>query len=85
MATITGTVRCIQIGDGYGFTTIADASNQTEVFILWFSTTVSVREQITHNNWVALLREAFAGNLQVRVTSPTNSAYVSLVQLGSTT
>lgn len=89
MADITGTVTCIQVGDDFAFTTINDGAGDSETFILWLSPgsnippAVNAYTRVMHSMWISMLREAKANNLTVRVASPSNSAAVSFVQLGT--
>lgn len=90
MADKTGTVKCLQIADDFAFTTI-EGGGSSETFILWFSpgtgggipADINAFTRVMHSMWVSLLREARAGNLTVRVVSPSGSAAASLVQLGT--
>lgn len=86
MPTMTGTVKCLRLNEGAGFTTIEESPGVTETFILWFGTTIppdlTSFTRIVHSMWVSLLREAHANGLTVRISHPTNSAAVTDVQLG---
>jgi hypothetical protein len=84
MASSIGTVKCVQIGDDFGFTTIEHADATRETFILWTGTTTEppVRTRIVQSDWVALLRQALAENLTVVLNHATNSAIATSVQLG---
>jgi hypothetical protein len=88
MPELTGTVRCIRVGDDFGFTTVAETGTSTrETFILWWAGVTTpvdppIAARIVQSDWVSMLREAFAGSLQVTVTHPDNSAEVLNVQLG---
>jgi len=91
VAQITGTVRCLQISDDAGFTTIEDGGGTKETFILWFvpgtgagiPSSLTAYTRIMHSMWVSQLREALANNLSVTLTHPNGSAAVSAVQLGA--
>jgi hypothetical protein len=87
MPAITGTVRCLQISETAGFTTIEETGGTTETFILWFGTTIPPAltsfSRVVQSMWVSVLREAHANGLTVSVTHPTGSAAVTNVQLGS--
>jgi hypothetical protein len=86
MPIVTGTVKCLQISEGAGFTTIEEAPGVNETLILWFGTTIPPQitsfTRVVHSMWVSLLREAHANGLTVRVSHPSGSAEVSNVQLG---
>ena len=85
-----GKVKCLQIADDFAFTTI-QAGGTSETFILWWfpgagggiPADLTAFTRVMHSMWVSLLREARAGNLTVKVTSPTGSAVVSALQLGT--
>ncbi len=88
MADITGTVRCIRVSEGAGFTTIQDAvSGETETFILWFGTFIpselTAFTRVVHSQWVSLLREAHTHNQTVTILHPDGSAEVTVVQVGT--
>jgi len=89
MPETTGVVRCIRVGDDFGFTTIAEQpSNTRETFILWWggvSTPADppVHVRIVQSDWVALLRQALSDNTDVTITHTDNSAIVLNVQLGA--
>jgi hypothetical protein len=86
----TGNVKCLQIADDFPFTTI-EGGGTSEIFILWFfpgtgsgiPSNINAFTRVMHSMWVSMLREARASNLTIRVVSPSGSAAVSLVQLGS--
>lgn len=90
MADKTGTVKCLQVADDFAFTTI-EGGTASVTFILWFfpgtgggsPADINAFTRVMHSMWISLLREARAGNLTVRVVSPSGSAAVSLVQLGT--
>jgi hypothetical protein len=84
MATMTGTVSCVQLFDDGGFTQIVDPTTQEkEVFILWFAPPeVSAFERILHSMWVSLLREALVNGLTVTITHADAQAQIENVQLG---
>jgi len=85
----TGVVRCVRVGDDFGFTTIQEQpSNTRETFILWWggvSTPADppVHVRIVQSDWVALLRQSLSDNTGVTITHDTNSAIVLNVQLGA--
>jgi len=89
MPETTGTVRCVRVGDDFGFTTIAEQpSNTPELFILWWSGVTTpaeppVHQRIIQSDWVALLRQALSSNAGVTITHENNSAIVFNVQLGA--
>lgn len=84
MATTTGTVRCIQVFDDFGSTNIQVTATTTETFILWSaqSSEPPVRVRVMQSNWVSLLRESLANNIEVSITHPDTSALATAVQLG---
>jgi hypothetical protein len=84
MAASTGTVKCVQIGDDFGFTTLQVTPTTKETFILWTGTTTEppVRTRIVQSDWVALLRQALANNLKVVVSHQDGSAIATALQLG---
>jgi hypothetical protein len=88
MPELTGTVRCIQVGDDFAFTTVNEQGTTTrETFILWWSGVSTPQDppvyiRIIQSDWIALLREALAGNVPVTVFHGTNSAVVLNVQFG---
>jgi hypothetical protein len=88
---MTGTVRCLQIADDFGFTAIENpATGGSEPFILWWfpGTSGGIPEElnfftrIMHSMWVSLLREARSNNLSVTVVHLADSAVVTAVQSG---
>ena len=87
MATTTGTVKCLRVSEGAGFTTIEQSPGVTETFILWFGTSIPSSltsfTRIAHSMWVSILRDAHANRLTVSVFHPDGSAIVSDVQLGA--
>jgi hypothetical protein len=88
MAEITGTVRCIRVAEGAGFTAIQDAvTGETEAFILWFGTSIpdelTAFTRVLHSQWVSLLREAHTHNQTVTVVHPDGSAEVTALQVGT--
>lgn len=84
MPLITGTVACLSISDDVAFTAITEqGTGERESFILWSNgVDVPVRLRVIQSNWAALLREALADNRTVQISTPTNSALVSSVQVG---
>lgn len=88
MPELTGTVRCVRVGDDLAFTTINEqGTTNRETFILWWtgiSTPLDppVYLRIIQSDWVSLLREAKAGNIPVTITHDNNSAIVLNVQMG---
>ena len=90
MAHFTGTVRCVNISEFAGFTSLEDGFGNTETFILWFNPgggsgippQLNAFTRVAHSMWVSLLREAHSQNLVVRINHPTASAAVAGVQLG---
>lgn len=90
MAQITGTVQCIRVSEGAGFTSIQDAATgETEAFILWFAPGSGIPDEVTaftrilHSQWISLLREAHTHGQSVTVFHPEGSAEVTAIQLGT--
>ena len=88
MPDLTGTVRCVRVGDEAGFTAVVEqGTNNRETFILWWdgiSTPANppARTRIAQSDWVGLFRQAMASNITVTISHATNSAIVLNVQLG---
>ena len=84
MALTTGKVRCVQVLDDLGGTTIQVNATTKETFILWSaqSSEPPVRIRVMQSNWVSLLRQAIASNLEVTIGHAENSAIATSVQLG---
>jgi hypothetical protein len=88
MPELKGTVRCVRVGDDFGFTTVTEqVTNIDELFILWWaglSTPADppVHVRIVQSDWVSLLRQAMASAIPVNITHGTNSSVVLNVQLG---
>ena len=82
MPTTTGTVRCMRVGDDFGFVSVNKTAGGIETLILWFnpSPTTSLT-RILQSMWVSMLREAKAGNIPISVQHD-SGAIVSNVQLG---
>lgn len=88
MASQTGKVTCIQIfSDDVAWTNIEDSAGLGEVFVLWSDIAnpgPPIHDRITRSNWISLLREAMAGDLDVTIVGDNaTSALVTSVQLGS--
>ncbi|MCZ6662652.1 MAG: hypothetical protein O6951_06985 [Actinobacteria bacterium] len=87
MALFTGTVECVSVNEGAGFTTLEDSTGDTETFILWFGTTIPPQvtsfTRVMHSMWLSLLREAQTNGLSVTVSHPTGSAEVTNVRVNS--
>lgn len=92
MPSITGNVRCLQVSDDFGFTTIEDSvTGDTETFILWFApgtgsgipSNLTAFTRIMHSMWISQLRTAHADNLSITIIHPSNSAAVTTVRLGT--
>lgn len=83
MASTTGSVVCLQLGDDFGFTTIKNATTATnETFVLWFAPRqITEFTRVLQSMWVSLLRQAMANSLKVTIVTPTSSAQVSSVEL----
>jgi hypothetical protein len=88
MPELKGTVRCVRVGDDFGFTTVIEqGTNVDELFILWWGGVTTpadppVHVRIVQSDWVSLLRQAMASGISVDITHDTNSALVLNVQLG---
>ena len=88
MPEVIGTVRCVRVVEDSAFACVTEqGTTNNELFFLWWdgvSTPANppARVRIAQSNWVALLREALASNIQVKITHNTNSALVLNVQLG---
>jgi hypothetical protein len=84
MPNTIGTVRCLNISDDAAFTVIAEeGTGDLETLIVWSNLAdVPVRTRVMQSNWAAMLREALADNRTVQITTPTNSAIVTMVQVG---
>ena len=87
MAMFTGTVTCVQIAEGFGFTTVRDSGGNTETFILYFGNTIPATltafTRIQHSMWLSLLRESITNGVPVTISHPSNSAEVTAIRLGS--
>lgn len=85
MPLFTGTVTCLSVSEGAGFTTIQDADGSRETFILWFSTTIpgtlTAFTRVLHSMWLALLRDAAANGWSVTISHPEDSAEVTNVRV----
>jgi hypothetical protein len=81
----TGKVRCILLEDDVAMTTVEDSAGLGEVFVLWSdpSPEPPVHVRVLYSNWISLLREAMANDLDVTVVGDDSvSAYTTSVQLG---
>ncbi|MDP9794433.1 hypothetical protein J2S43_002945 [Catenuloplanes nepalensis] len=90
MASQTGKVGCIQIfSDDVAWTQIIDSAGVGEVFVLWSDITnpnPPIHDRVTRSNWVSLLRQALADDLDVTVVGDNaTSALTTSVQLGTFT
>jgi hypothetical protein len=85
MPQFVGTVDCVSVSEGAGFTTLEDANGDKETFILWFSTTIpsslTAFTRVLHSMWLALLRDAAANGWSVTISHPTDSAEVTNVRV----
>ena len=74
MPEVIGTVRCVRVVEDSAFTCVTEqGTTNNELFILWWdgiSTPANppARVRIAQSNWVALLREALASSIQVKIT-----------------
>jgi len=82
MALTTGKVRCVQVMDDLGGTTIQVTAATTETLLLWTAAEHPVQARVVQSNWVSLLRQAMASNLQVTIAHGDGSALATSVQLG---
>jgi hypothetical protein len=88
MAAQTGKVSCIQIvSDNVAMTRIVDSAGLGEVFVLWsdiVNPAPPLHVRVIRNNWISLLRQAMASDLDVTVVGDNaTSALVTSVQLGA--
>lgn len=87
MPQFVGTVDCVSVSEGAGFTTLEDADGVKETFILWFATTIpsslTAFTRVLHSMWLALLRDAAANGWSVTISHPTDSAEVTNVRIDS--
>jgi hypothetical protein len=87
MPTVTGTVRCVQIGDEFAFTTITEqGTNTRHTLKLWWDgvstpANPAARTRIAQSDWVGLLRQAMASNILVTIDYD-NNVVVGNVLLG---
>ena len=83
MATTTGTVTCIQIGDDFGFFTVKNSTTAaTETLIIWFgSSDPSAFTRILQSMWVSLLRDAINTGSQVIAVHPNGGAIITSLEL----
>lgn len=90
MAKTTGTVRCLQIAESFGFITIDEDTGGSETLIIWWfpGTGAGLPQNLTaftrilHSMWVSQLRDAQANNLTVEILHPDGSAEIESVRLG---
>jgi hypothetical protein len=89
MPETTGEVRCVRVGDDFGFTTIAVPPNDArEIFILCGSGVSTpadppIHVRIVQSDWVAMLRQALANDHPVTITHAVNSGIAVNIQLGT--
>jgi len=78
MATITGAVECIRLGDDIGFVRIREGSGDTETLLIWFSPSdPSAFTRVLHSMWVSILRDAITSNKTVTaITSSSSGAQI---------
>ncbi|MBA9004999.1 hypothetical protein [Thermomonospora cellulosilytica] len=82
MAMVTGKVDCLSVQQGAGFTRIAIAPGRSETLFLWFGDPeISSLEWVMHSMWLAMLREAINGDLNVRITFPDEGGAATSVQI----
>lgn len=83
MAIAIGTVKCLVVGDDFAFTTINETAGGTETLVLWSTPNPTTSfTRVMESMWVSLLREAKAGNINVRVVFPDGGGAVTSVLLG---
>jgi hypothetical protein len=84
MATMTGTVSCLQVFDDGSFVQVVDAATGAkEAFTLWFAPPeVSAFERIMQSMWVSLLRQSLVSGIPVTINAA-SSGLVNNVQLGT--
>ena len=85
MSSETGKVACILIEDDVAMVKV-ESSSGAETFVLWSNPIPlpPVHVRVMQSNWISLLREAMAGDLDVTVVADSAvSAYVTSIQLGS--
>jgi hypothetical protein len=81
MASMTGTVSCLQVFDDGCFVQIVNPT-QKQAFAAWFSPPdVTAFERIMHSMWVSLFRESLTRSLPLTITTDTSSK-VTAIQLG---
>ena len=81
----TGKVKCILIEDDVAMTKIESSDGTGETFVLWShpSPEPPVHVRVLQSNWISLLREAMASDLDVVVVGDNDSsALTTSVQLG---
>lgn len=89
MPEIIGTVRCVQTGDDFAFTTIVENdTGDQETLIVWMVPSTipadaPVRTRIMLGHWLAMLRQAMSDGLTVTVTHPSDSAEITAVRLNA--
>ena len=88
MASQTGKVSCILIfSDDVAWTSVVDSAGLGESFVLWSDVSnpgPPIHDRITRSNWISLLRQAMASDLDVTIVGDNvTSALVTSVQLGA--
>jgi len=83
MATMTGTISCVQVFDDGCFIQLVDATTGVkQAFTAWFSPPeVTAFERIMHSMWVSLFRESLTGNVPLTINTGTTNL-ITTVQLG---
>lgn len=82
----TGKVKCVDVSASLGWFAgvVPTQSANIEYFsIAQPNDILSTVDRIMHNNWVSLLRQAIANNIDVRVEHNAFSGQILGVQLGS--
>jgi hypothetical protein len=85
MSSQSGKVKCVLIEDDVAMTTVESSDGARETFVLWSQPNPepAVHVRVMQSNWISLLREAMASDLDVTVVGDNDSsAYVTSVQLG---
>lgn len=89
MASTTGTVSYIKVGkppaggqDYCFFGLIPTGGNQAETLILWSGPPITAAEWVVNSVTLQMLRDAFANQTPITVTTGENSGLVTGVQVG---
>jgi hypothetical protein len=89
MAVTTGTVSYIKVGkppaggqDYCFFGFVPAGQSQAETLILWSGPGITAAEWVVNNMTLQILRDAFASQAPITVTTGENSATVTGIQVG---